>query len=300
LDFIRPQGEAIWIYAASSPVIAGCRIEGVAVSAEFASYAAVSNPLATAISLGANPVPNAAQGVQLTTISGTVSILNNDIDVGGTAADQTLGIALFGVGTSPDHEVDIYIFGNNLRNITERVINLNTIGGRAHIERNVITAGATAGPSSGLPPDAITITDASSVLVAHNSIVAEWATGTGILVQGNKSESDAVVVDNDITMPAPEGTTFGANSAGIMITGFAHGNMVLNNRISGHARGALVLGAKGAGIPGSNTFVANDLGGFESSLADVYIDAGVSNTVVVGAQSKIEDHGAGTVVVPMH
>jgi hypothetical protein len=42
-------------------------------------------------------------------------------------------------------------------------------------------------------------------------------------VQGNAglSEASAIVVDNDVTMSAPEGTVFGANSAGIEIRGFA-------------------------------------------------------------------------------
>jgi hypothetical protein len=168
-----------------------------------------------------------------------------------------------------------------------------------HIERNAITTGTVVGAAGGLTPNAINVIDSGSYLIAYNSILAQWATGTPILVQGNNSEAGAIVADNDINMPASDNTTFGANSAGIMITGYAQNNGVLNNRIRGRARAAFVVADKGKGVPANNTFVSNDLTGFQSSLADLYVDAGVSNTVVVGPLSKVEDHGVGTVVVPM-
>jgi hypothetical protein len=111
--------------------------------------------------------------------------------------------------------------------------------------------------------------------------------------------ASAIVVDNDITMSAVEGTVFGANSAAIEIRGYAQGNSALNNRIRGRARAALAVNAQNAGMPGNNSFVANDLDGFQSSLADIFVDMGVTNTSVIGRQGRVEDHGAGTVVVPM-
>jgi len=42
-----------------------------------------------------------------------------------------------------------------------------------------------------------------------------------------------------------------------------------------------------AGIPGNNSFVANDLDGFQSSLADIFVDAGVANTAVIGRQARV-------------
>jgi hypothetical protein len=298
VHFARPKGVAIWVLAAGGLVIADCRIEGVEPSSEYASYASIANPLANAIFVGSNP-SDATQSWQPQNFSGTLSILNNSLDVGGTSGDQTLGVVVFGVGRSPDQEADLYISGNNIANVNARVINTKLVGGRVHIERNAITTGAIVGAAGGLTPDAINIVDAGSYLIAHNSIMSQWATGTGILVQGNTSEVGAIVADNDVVMSAPDGTTFGANSAGIMITGFAQGNAVLNNRIRGHARAALVLAVKGAGIPARNTFVSNDITGFQSSLADLYVDTGVTSTVVVGQVTKIEDHGAGTVVVPV-
>ena len=61
----------------------------------------------------------------------------------------------------------------------------------------------------------------------------------------------------------------------------------------------LAVNAQNARIPGNNSFVSNDLDGFQSSLADIFVDMGVTNKSVIGRQARVEDHGNGTVVVPM-
>src|SRR5262249_10471917 len=143
------------------------------------------------------------------------------------------------------------------------------------------------------------------IVIAHNTILDEWAAGSGILVHGapRLAEADAIVVDNEVTMVAPEGTVFGAFSAGIAILGLTQHNVVLHNRIRGRGRAALLVGDNhdpgGILIPSDNTFVLNDLSGFQSSLADVVIDAGVTNTLIVGRQRTVVDHGVGTVIVPV-
>jgi hypothetical protein len=132
-------------------------------------------------------------------------------------------------------------------------------------------------------PDVIHAVGSGSYLIAHNSIDCAWATGAGIHVQGPPNLGGVIeraIVDNDVTTSAPEGTVFGDNSAGIDIRGFAQGNVVLNNRIRGRARAALAVVAQGERIPENNTFVLNDLEGFQSSLADVFVGPGVTNTVV--------------------
>ena len=141
-----------------------------------------------------------------------------------------------------------------------------------------------------------------SYLIAHNSIDCGWAdgaTGINVFARAFAPEASAIVVDNYVTMSAPEGTVFGASSAGIQIRGFAQGNSVLNNRIRGRARAVLAVNNNNGGIPGNNSFVANDLDGFQSSLADIFIDAGATNTSVIGRPARVEDHGTGTVIVPM-
>ena len=126
-------------------------------------------------------------------------------------------------------------------------------------------------------------------------------TGINLLGQGPPlvPESGATILDNDLTMSAPEGTVFPVNNAAILIRGFAQGNAVLNNRIRGRARTAVAVVGQGQGLPGSNTLVSNDLDGFQSSLTDIFVDAGVTNTAVIGRPARVEDHGTGTVIVPM-
>ena len=96
-------------------------------------------------------------------------------------------------------------------------------------------------------------------MVAHNSIDAAWTNGAGIRLRDlpalGAAIERAIVVDNDVTMSAPEGTVFGTGSAGIEIRGYGQGNVILNNRIRGRARAALSVAGQGAGVPGNNTFV---------------------------------------------
>jgi hypothetical protein len=300
LHFVRSTEDSIVVLAASGLVIAHCRIDGVRPLPD------PTDPMrgifAEGVFVVTTPtllVPTAAQPGQPENVSGRVLIFDNDIDVGGTAADNTLGIAVFAAGKSPDKEVDLYISGNRVRNNTSRLIDVVSVGGRVHIEGNLITTGTIAGPSA-VSPDAIHAGGIGSYLIAHNSIVSEWATGAGIRVQANAAftEAGAIVADNDVTMTAPEGTVFDANSAAIEILGFAQGNMILNNRIRGRARAAFSMVAAGGGVPGNNTFTSNDVAGFQPSLAGVVIDTGVSNTIVVGPPLSVEDHGVGTIIVP--
>ena len=107
----------------------------------------------------------------------------------------------------------------------------------------------------------------------------------------------AIVVDNEVTMSAPQSVVFGTNSAAIEIRGFAQGNVVLNNRIRGRAGTALAVVAQGLSVPANNTFAGNDIEGFHPSLAEVFVDAGVTNTLVVGRKGTVRDRGVGTVIV---
>jgi hypothetical protein len=104
-------------------------------------------------------------------------------------------------------------------------------------------------------------------------------------------------VDNDVTMSAPEGTLFDVNSAAIEVRGASEGNIVLNNRIRGRANFALSVAAQ-SGAPQNTTFIMNDLRGFTSAQADLFVDAGGTNTIAVGRQNTVEDNGSGTVIVP--
>jgi hypothetical protein len=303
IHFVGPSPGAIWVYAINGLTIANCRIEGVQPTVEFGMQAGQATALSSGISILSDPHPpsNANPGTPQN-FSGTLAILNNDIDMGATADALFLGVTIFSAGVSPDHEVDIYISGNSIRNVTEPAFGLRGIGGRAYIERNAVVTGAVTGPSAA--PDAIRIVGPGSYLIAHNTVDCGWTNGGASAINGigtgaNRSTSNAVILDNDVNMSAPDGSAFSATSAGIQIRGFAQGNSVLNNRLRGRASAALAVNVQNAGIPGNNTFVANDLQGFMPSLAQIVVDVGVTNTVIVGRQNGVQDQGSGTVVIPM-
>jgi hypothetical protein len=301
LHFLHSKVHAIRVAAAGGLVISSNKIEGVA--------STVSNVFGILIgTTGTNP-PTADQLGDSGNVSGTLMIANNDLDLQAQTGHNYLGIVVFGAGKSPDQEVDLYISGNQITNSNERPINLYGIGGRVYIERNVITTTGGAGVNVTPSGDVIHIAGPGSFLIAHNTIDCQWTSGqqAGIRLQTRPDEpvSHAVIVDNDVNMSAPEITQFGATSAAIEIRGTGDGNMVLNNRIHGRANFALSVAsstpgsADFTGVPQNTVFLMNDLTGFTSAQADVFVDAGATNTVAVGGMSTVEDHGAGTVVVPL-
>jgi hypothetical protein len=229
-------------------------------------------------------------------------IANNDIDLEGTTATPFIAIAIVGVGKSPDQEVDLYISRNNIRNSSERPINVYGLGGRAYIERNVITTTSDGGINVAPSGDVMHIVGPGSFLIAHNTINCAWTSGQQAAIRlqtrADQPVSHAIVVENDINMLAPEGTKFSATSAAIEIRGAGDSNIVAHNRIRGRANFALSV-ANQNGTPQNTALIMNDLSGFTFSQADVFVDAGGMNTIVVGAQSTVEDHGSGTLIVPL-
>lgn len=297
LRFIRPKGDAIFVYAVSGLIIASCKIEGVEPLPTIGGGEGIDI-------ITSGGVPNPTNPGKPENISGTLLVVNNDIDVGGTALDNTVGVLIFSVGV-PGAEVEAYVSGNKIRNTTEPAINFRRVVGRAYIERNVLTTGSVAGPAS--RPHAIRVVNSGSYLIAHNSIDCGWAQadaeGIGVFSQFAAWPMErAIVVDNDVNMSAPEGTVFGNFSSAIGVFGFAQGNVVLDNRIRGRARAALSepvfpLPPQVPAVPAKNAFVLNRFDDFEPSLSDVFVDVGVTNTLVVGP-GTVEDLGIGTVIVP--
>jgi hypothetical protein len=299
LRFVRPRAGAIQVNAVSGLAISDCRIEGVET---VPNPDMRGTPVGMGIGISTTPKPpTPAQPGRPGDISGIVSLVNNSIDtIGGTAEDMTLGVLIFSAGKPPEKVVDLYLSGNRISNVTERAVNVRQLGGRGYIERNVITTGRVAGAAGGVAPDAIHAFGTGSYLIAHNSIQSDWAKGAGIRVHGGFAEwpiEGAIVVDNDVTMPASASASFNASSAGIEIRGYARGSAVLNNRIRGRGKAALAVIGHNGGIPANNQFVSNDLHGFQSSVAMVLLDAGVANTLVVGGKWKVQDGGIGTVIV---
>ena len=104
-------------------------------------------------------------------------------------------------------------------------------------------------------------------------------------------------------MSPPGGTAFGPNSAAISVRGFAQGTLVVGNIIRGRARNAMALTPfppppAQTGIPAHNALLLNRVDDFQASGLDIFIGDQVLDTLVVG-EGSVEDHGVGTVVVPL-
>ena len=292
LHFIHSKDIVIRVVAVAGLTITSNRIEGVSRETNFATGIIVST------SPGDNP-PNSIHGGPSANVSGTLTIANNDIDMQGTVGGNFLGIIVFAVGSSPDQEADLHVSANNIRNVTERPINIYAVGGRASVERNVITTG-TIGVDVAPSGDVIHIVGPGLFLIAHNTIDCGWTSGAhaGIRLQSRPDESVsyAIVEDNDVNMATPDGVVFSAPSAAIEVRGAGQGNMVLNNRLRGRANFTLSVAAQN-GTPQNTTFIMNDVQGFSPAEAGLFIDSGGTNTVLVGQAGVIEDNGSGTVIV---
>jgi hypothetical protein len=295
LRFIRPKGDAIFVYAVSGLMIASCKIDGTGNGGDGIDI------------VTSDSTPKPANPGHPENISGTLLIVNNDIDLaGGTPETKTVGVLVFSVGV-PGAEVEAYVSGNKIRNTTEPAIDVRRLVGRAYIERNVLATGTVSFLPQARNQQVIRVANIGSYLIAHNSIDCGWAPpaqGIGVFSQYAEWPMErAIVVDNDVTMSPPEGSVFDLYSAGIWIGGFAQGNVVQDNRIRGRGNAALAADNwQGAGpqvgTPANNAFVLNRLDHFEASTADIFVDDGVLNTLIVG-RGSVEDHGVGTIIVPL-
>lgn len=268
LRFIRPKRYAIFVDAVTGLAIESCTIEGVeplplpgnptGMSYGFGIY------VSTLLGLPTPESPGKPEN-----ISGKLSIVDNQISLNG-AADEGMGIMIVSVGDMKN-PVEVDISGNSIRNASQKGINLKQIGGRARIERNLVTSSVVyAGPARGFIAG-IHCGGSGSYLVAHNRIDMADPNGAGIRLRaypGLAAIESATVTDNDVTMSAQEEAALGARSAGIEILGLARDNIVHQNRIRGHARVALSLAPDNTGIPTRNNLDENDHEGFSSSAAN--------------------------------
>jgi hypothetical protein len=88
--------------------IASCKIEGVVPLPDFST--------GIEIDTSGNPTKRGTPE----NVSGTVLIVDNDIDIGGTATDETIGVIIWGVGV-PGAEVEAYV--SRKASLINKVIN---------------------------------------------------------------------------------------------------------------------------------------------------------------------------------
>lgn len=297
LRFVDPKADAIVVYAVQGLEVAAIRIEGAEpVRAQSQGIAVVN----------AGGVPNPANPGHPENVSGTLRIVDNDIDMTGglSSVDNTLGITVFNVGV-PGAEVDAYVIGNRIRNVTEPAINFRRVVGHAAIEHNVIATGSVIGNAG--RNQVIRIANLGSYLIAHNSITCEWAMsdaeGIGVFSQVAAWPMEhALIEDNDIRMEPPTGTVFTTFSAGIGVFGFANGNVVRHNTVHGAAFAALSIPSvfplppQAAANPQDNVFMRNRFVQFSPSDSDIFVGSHAVGTRIVG-RGTIDDRGSGTIVL---
>ncbi|HZQ44623.1 MAG TPA: hypothetical protein VFA99_15320 [Acidobacteriaceae bacterium] len=300
LRFVRPANAGVLVYSVTGLVIASCRIEGItprpnAPIVQFSGITLYGSDMAV--------IPTPTQPGHPQNISGRIVIADNNLDLtGGAATDNVLGITTFSVGLSPSNEVDMYISGNTITNVTEPAINMRRIGGSAHVERNLITTGPVSSQTSPRP-EAIRAANIGTYVIADNVIRSEWpdpdAIGIGVFSQfAAWPVTGAVVVKNEVTMSPPEGVVFGNYSAGIDIRGFVQGNEIGDNTVRGHARTGVGVDVFNGGTPTDTALVLNRFDDFEPAIADVVVDSGVTDTLILGQKGTVNDQGINTQILP--
>jgi hypothetical protein len=300
LRFVRTSNSAILVYAATGLVVGSCSIDQITPlpNSQIVQFSGI-----TVDGSDAAPTPSPTQPGHPQNISGKVLILNNDLDLaGGTAFGNVLGITALSVGQSPGNEVDIHISGNRISNVSEPAINLRRVGGRAYVDGNVIMTGPVSSQTAARP-EAIRAANIGTYVITDNVIHSEWpdpdAIGIGVFSQfAAWPVTDAVVVNNEVTMSPPEGAQFGDFSAGIDIRGFVQGNEIGNNIIRGRARAAVAVDVFNGGTPDDTAFVLNRFGPFEPSVADMVVGEGVTDTQILGQKGTVSDQGINTLILP--
>ena len=258
LRFRRPKLYGIFVDAVSGLTIESCNIEGLQPlpgPAQPNGLRFVSG-IYVATLLG---LPDRQRPGNPANISGTLAILNNQVSAG-EAAGQSIGIMIVSVGV-PEKPVEVEISGNRIRNITQKGINVRQIGGRARIERNIVTTSVVAAGPAPSYVAGIHCACSGSYLIAHNSVEVADPNGAGIQIKGcsvGGATERAAITDNDVHMSAAEGAVLGLGNAGIEIKGLARGTVVQRNRIRGRARAGVSVAPDRSGKPTGHTFDHND------------------------------------------
>jgi DNA-binding SARP family transcriptional activator len=288
LRFVHPTEAAILVFAVRGLDITSNRIDGLVPLSNGAAGISINTR-------GEMPLPSNPGNPE--DVSGSLQIAQNEIDAtGGSAQAPTAGVNVFSVGQSPRREVDLDIVSNKIRNTTAPAINIRRVHGRVRVLGNTLETS----PETIGDVDAVRLVNGGSILMANNTVECRWPNAAGIQIYSPFAEwpTDSVVVaDNDVRMSPLAGAALGDFSAAISIRGFAHGDVVRQNRVSGRAAAALSMYAFRGGVPADNTFLDNRLDGFRATVADIVVGSGVARGHITGPGVLI-DHGIATIHAP--
>jgi hypothetical protein len=287
---------AIDVQSVNGLRIARCAIKGVA-----AVEAGQLRPVAVGIVVSPPALDPETDGPGGPVI-GNLELVGNNIDVGGTDQELTLGIFVLGAGT-PGSNAIINISGNTVRNTTRHGIDVRNIVGSAIIEGNTVNTGAIGAQIPDSTTDqfvnGIRCLGAGTYTIHDNDITCDFPNAAGIRLQGSPTTSikSAQVFGNRLFMNMKVlKAMFGPESAGIEIRRGSTGASVHHNTIHGNALSTLSLVATGDGVPPapeSSTLSLNNVDDFKLPKR-LFIGLGANETTIQGYTGKIENHGTNT------
>ncbi len=126
-------------------------------------------------------------------------------------------------------------------------------------------------------------------LIADNKVVCENQFADGISLVGGGTApfpaNNSLIVNNEVTM---HGSLFG----GISLYDDSSNNRVISNMIKGDGAVALQISTYISGDPADrNSFLGNNISGFNYTYASIFLDTNSSRTLVIGHNGKVIDLG---------
>lgn len=282
LRFVEPSNAAIRVVGAGDLRIADSEVDGV-------------TPTVVTLPFGSL---TAAAGLHvLNGPFGAVTVLDNQVRVGGSEEDVTSGINISG----PSNSVEVV--GNQVDETTSHAISLRDVEGPALIERNVVVTGPVGrGGGEGEFVDALRVLGTGEYRILHNELDCAFGNGAVVRVAAT---TNAVVRHNEIVSSIPEMEEPGAESAGVQVRGSATGNEVSENLIHGRGRVAISVVHSDFGPdkpygtdgnPADNTFVGNAVQQFDAAVATIEVGEGARSTTIIGGSGTLIDDGVNTTV----
>ena len=168
IRFVRSIQTAILVRAAQGLELTSLRIDSLVPFANGSAGISINTG-------GDMPLPSSPGNPR--NVSGPLLIAHNRIDgTGGTAQTPMAGVNVFGIGQSPDREVDLDIIDNHITNTSAPAINIRRVHGKARVLGNIVQTS----PETIGEVDAVRLVNAGSILMANNTVECKWPNAAGI------------------------------------------------------------------------------------------------------------------------
>jgi hypothetical protein len=236
-----------------------------------------------------------AQGIWVVSSSGDPNVIGGHLRITGNVIENTnaqlsYGVALFDFGAETE------VSANIIRNVNTAGILVEGNSMPVRVEDNVILPGPERFPD----PDFgvglgvwLRFGFGGTDLVRHNIIICENPRASGIDAQGSdvleRPVDGSTIEENFINVRGPQ-------AVGIELDGSVSNMRVARNvvRGSGFAALAVFTGFFPEDSALGNILQLNDVGAFDASEADIFLDVVATNTVLCNQKGSLEDNGTGT------